>query len=278
MAKVYFTEEIDLKNLNYVEKKETTSGPKMYRASYSGQNFNLQLRRVTVPFGVTNNEKFAKSADDYKNFLELSLDTSKEELAKFKKLLQDMDNHALEWLKTNSEKVLDSAFSLDDLKRLKVYTSMIKEKIDKTTKKKDSTYPDRLRVKLPFYKGNAPGFKVYKEVDGGKFEEVTGFTNETSIDLSWAQKGMEVVPIINFEGLWVINGKCFNSWRLMALKIFKGSSKAVTIDSFRGDDVGSSSPQKQITQASDEDEDNNDSAVIHDEEEDDDDEVVEEDD
>jgi hypothetical protein len=229
---VLLPNEVDISKLNFDKKKQLKGGPENCKLFYDNRDLNIQVPRIKVPFGVSSPpEEYNKTGKDKFTF-ELSLDTRDEKIAEFKKLLENLDEYNLKYVAANSKELFGTESSVDEVKKFKLYTSMIKQNLDKTTKQKVGDYPDRMRVKLPVFV-DGPRFKVYSS----KKQEVSFYSPDTKeIDWSWAQKGMDVVPIIQCEGLWVINGKAYCGWRMACVRLCEGSSRQIGLNSFRDND------------------------------------------
>jgi len=134
-------------------------------------------------------------------------------------------------------------------KNTKKYSSIIIVSIDPKTNQKNTQYSDRFRVKLPIINGE-PKFQVFNAKG-----EISIYNKETKvIDWSWAQRGMKIVPIVQNEGLVVVNGKAYNKWRLLALRVAEYNTNVVDNTSFR-DDIATMTKKVEDLNVDEEDED-----------------------
>ncbi len=233
MSKVLLVNEVDFSKLSFDKKKSVKKGgggPENCKIFYNNNDFALQVPRIKCPFGLSvPKEEFSANGEKYS--LELSLDTKDEKVSEFKQFLEKLDDFNINYISANSTELLGSESTPAEIKKHKLYTSVIRYSVDKTTKQvKD--YPGRFKVKLQLIKGK-PTFKVYNE----KKEEIFFYKevgeDKYDINWDWAQKRMEVIPIIHCEGLWIINGKVYCGWRVILVRVFHSLNDSMTLDSFR---------------------------------------------
>lgn len=230
--KVYLSNEIDMSKLTY-SKKEKVGPSENCKLVYDGvAPLNLQVPRIKVPFGLSiPKEEYNPSGKDKFSF-ELSLDTSNQKIAEFKKVLEKIDEFNLKYVAEHSMELFGDVSTVEEVKKHKLYTSMFKASVDKDTKQKNGKYPDRVKVKLQVYEKTGPNFKIFKNDEELSFYNVA--TKE--IDWSWVENGMEILPLIQSEGFWVVNGKVHFVWKLVSAKITNGAPGKFGIDNFRADE------------------------------------------
>lgn len=228
--------EVDFSKFVYDSKKTLKKGPENCKLFYGKGDFNLQIPKIKVPFGKSEPlPEFKKSGDDEKHAIELSLDTKNEKIAEFKEFLKKFDEFNTKYVSDNSKELFGDYSTPDEIRKHKLYNSVIKVQKDKS-----STYPDRFKVKMPLRKGR-PDFKVLKKVDG-KFDEISFWKQDETvvdkyeIDWNWATKGMEIVPIVQCEGLWIVNGKAYCGWKLVIVRVYDDVTKNFGATSFRDED------------------------------------------
>lgn len=232
MSKVLFAEEVDFANLSFDKpKKLKNSTVAQAKLNYALKEFRIQVPRAKVPFGVSNTpEEYKKDGKD-KYTLELSLDTKNPKLAEFKSFLEKFDKYVIGHLARNSKELFGDVSDEASVAKY-IYSSVIRFNLDKE-KKRSADFPDRFRVKLPIYAGNRANFKVFSSSkEEINFCKKLGDDNY-ELDLSWGSKGMEVIPIIQCEGLWLINNKAYCSWQVISMIVFGSSGSSVGLDSFR---------------------------------------------
>jgi hypothetical protein len=95
-----------------------------------------------------------------------------------------------------------------------LWTPMLKYSKDKVTGDYDLSRPPTLRIKLPQWEGV---FKceIYSE-DGDKL-----FPNPLASPLEYLKKGSNIMTLIQFAGIWFVNGKFSASWKLIQAVVQK---------------------------------------------------------
>ena len=95
-----------------------------------------------------------------------------------------------------------------------LWTPMLKYSKDKATGDYDLSRPPTLRIKLPQWEGV---FKceIYSE-DGDKL-----FPNPLASPLEYLKKGSNIMTLIQFAGIWFVNGKFSASWKLIQAVVQK---------------------------------------------------------
>lgn len=96
-----------------------------------------------------------------------------------------------------------------------LWTPMLKYTKDKSTGDYDYSKPPTLRIKLPQWEGVFKS-EIYSE-DGDKlFPGVPGVT-----PLEYLKKGSNIMTLIQFAGIWFVNGKFSASWKLVQAVVQK---------------------------------------------------------
>lgn len=95
-----------------------------------------------------------------------------------------------------------------------LWTPMLKYSKDKATGDYDYSRPPTLRIKLPQWEGV---FKteIYSE-DGDKL-----FPDSGASPLEYLKKGTNIMTLIQFAGIWFVNGKFSASWKLIQAVVQK---------------------------------------------------------
>jgi hypothetical protein len=130
-------------------------------------------------------------------------------LKNMKALEDKIKADALVYSKEWFGKVHKSADVVDAL-----WTPMLKYSKDKATGDYDLSRPPTLRIKLPQWEGV---FKceIYSE-DGDKL-----FPNPLTSPLEYLKKGSNIMTLIQFAGIWFVNGKFSASWKLVQAVVQK---------------------------------------------------------
>jgi hypothetical protein len=232
--------EIDLKKVSYGPKKPVNKkgGPDMCKGSYEGKDFNVQAPHLIAPFGVSNaktNPKYPSPVDKYT--IEFSLDTNNKKVEAFKKFLTAFDEFNIEYIAKNSKELLKEEFTVAEVKKMKKYNRMVREKFDEKTGQKITDYPDKFRCKIQVT-NNVPKFNVLKQnkVDGKKvWQTLVTADSPEPVDWSWSKPHMEVVPVMLYEGMWYIADKFTPVWKIEWLRIYDSSKVKLTANSYRPD-------------------------------------------
>ena len=187
--------------------------------------FRIQTPLAKVPFGLTIGTKDEKKEGKKEKYMKgrgpkwsivsgekYSFDFNVDgtpELEEFKKLVQEMDEKNIKYIHSQSEEWWKKKMSEESIRDMG-YGSMIKED-------KEGEYPDRFKLKLPFYEGK-PLFKLYdennKKIDWVSHEE----GKDPVLDWSWAQRGMHIEAIMECEGLWEVNKKVYCTWKALQIR------------------------------------------------------------
>ena len=155
------------------------------------------------------NGKFEMSlqfpSDEYAN------DDTRAFLANMKALEDKIKEMALEKTRDWFGKVHKSSEVVDAL-----WTPMLKYSKDKNTGEPDLSKKPTLRVKLPQWEGVWKS-EIYDEDENKLFPSADG----VSSPLDFLKKGSNVMCIIQFGGIWFINGKFSANWKLVQAMVQK---------------------------------------------------------
>jgi hypothetical protein len=132
-------------------------------------------------------------------------------LANMKALEERIKSNALVYSKEWFGKVHKSSEVVDAL-----WTPMLKYPKDKATGDYDHTKKPTLRVKVPHWEGNWKS-EIYDE-DGNKL--FPSKDNEFT-PLDYLKKGANIMCLIQFAGIWFVNGKFSASWKLVQAVVQK---------------------------------------------------------
>lgn len=232
MSKILRPVDIDVSKIHIdklKEKKNPSGVTKQCKISYdydgSGVKKPLTVRvpLTTVPFGLTIGPK-VKEGEPEPKFKKYSLDfnvVGTADLDGFRKKMEQIDNKNIDfvlsqaatwWGKTPSGK----PWSRDTVQD-SCYGSMIKK-----TPEEKGDYPERFRMKLPFYNGQ-PRFKVYdqnnKKIDIGTTSHGDKEGDFEEIAKNWAQQGMQIDAIMEFESLWEVNKKVYCTAKAVQIRV-----------------------------------------------------------
>ncbi len=253
---VFLPKEIDFSKITFGEKKGLKNGAENCVFQYNGQKINVQLPKAVAPFGVNNAKENPKTPSPVDKFsVAIPFDTNNKKLVEAKKFFDDMDQFIIDYVFKNCEKILGSKKSRDVIEE--AYEPMVK-------KSKDPKYPDKIKLKLVHTEkkvkvngtdvcvGVVPMFKVAKEstVNDKKVWTELELSSKNDkdmlvIDWSWAEKRMNIIPIIECEGLYIINKKIYCSWRIIYLRVCESSANALNTNSFRQEEEEDSEQTEQ---------------------------------
>jgi len=169
-----------------------------------------------VPFGLTRGEELDGEGKPVKNStkpIKYSLDFNVDgtpQLDEFKQVMKKLDVKNIDHIFNKSQEWWGKKFTLDTITDA-CYGSVVKAD-------KKGEYPDRFKIKLPFYDG-LPRFKVYDEnnklINWATAEE----GKPAVLDWSWAQPHMQIEAIIECEGLWEVNKKVFCTFKALQIRV-----------------------------------------------------------
>jgi len=133
-------------------------------------------------------------------------------LKNMKALEDKIKADALVYSKEWFGKVHKSADVVDAL-----WTPMLKYSKNKSTGDYDYSRPPTLRIKLPQWEG-AFKSEIYSE-DGDKLFPTSNTPSVTPLE--YLKKGTNIMTLIQFAGIWFVNGKFSASWKLIQAVVQK---------------------------------------------------------
>jgi hypothetical protein len=220
MSKPVKVTSIDLANVGHEPLKVRKNDSKNCRMTYNRAELRMQTPKAKVPFGLTTSKDDPNNPQAYKKYtLEINIGGTPE-LDTLKNVVTELDEMNVAFIAESSEAWWGKKFTPDSIADL-CYGSMVKPD-------KKGEYPDRWKIKLPFYNG-IPKFKVYDQNNKAihfctmvqKVDETTGKTVEAAeLDWSWAQQQMQIEAICECEGLWVVDRKVYCTWKALQLRVF----------------------------------------------------------
>ena len=184
--------------------RQLDNGSKFVWAGYKGQKLAVQTPRMSVAFNMKPN-----TMGEYPKYsVELSfqgMDTD-ESLRKFHDNIEAMDNFMIDAGVKNSMAWFKQKKVSRDVIEAK-YSTMIKTPTDKETGEVLTQYPQRLRLKVPFYDGKF-GCEVFGK-DGNKMEDPM---DEILV------RGTRVKAIIECVGLWISASSYMCQWKVVRME------------------------------------------------------------
>ena len=184
--------------------RQLDNGSKFVWAGYKGQKLAVQTPRMSVAFNMKPN-----TMGEYPKYsVELSFQgmDSDESLQKFHDNIEAMDNFMIDAGVKNSMAWFKQKKVSRDVIEAK-YSSMIKTPTDKETGEVLTQYPQRLRLKVPYYDGKF-GCEVYDK-DGNKMEDPME-------DI--LVRGTRVKAIIECVGLWISASSYMCQWKVVRME------------------------------------------------------------
>lgn len=211
--------QLNVNNLIFCAPKATAQGSKSVNILNSATKTGLTLSTpLMLTWGASDykaegeekgNGKFEMSlqfpSDEYDN------DDTRAFLANMKALEEKIKSNALVYSKEWFGKVHKSSEVVDAL-----WTPMLKYQKDKLTGEYDHSKKPTLRVKLPQWEGVWKS-EIYDE-DANKLYPCS---DVVSSPLDYLKKGSNVMCIIQFGGIWFVNGKFSASWKLVQAMVQK---------------------------------------------------------
>ena len=97
-----------------------------------------------------------------------------------------------------------------------LWTPMLKYSKDKITGDYDYSKPPTLRLKIPVWE-NKWNIEIYDEDDNKLYPN----QDSISTPLDYLKKGSNIACLIQFAGIWFVNGKFSASWKLVQAKVQK---------------------------------------------------------
>ena len=246
MSNIRVVSEIDFSKIKHGPKKARGKGESCFVSYGSSKEFTIQGPKMRVPFGLSEPHPDFKKPGEDKFSIELSLNDDEKydkngRVAEFKKFVDKLEELNVQYISECSEDWWGESYDPAMVRKI-AYNSMIKQPTkDKSGKPLKIIYPPRMRIKLPFYKG-IPQFKVF---DGKTKQEIVfAKADGDNVSLDWSKwiergKALDVVPIIQNDGLWIIGGgngkpgRVYNGFKAVGLRVYNNSSTKVTEESFR---------------------------------------------
>lgn len=219
--------DVDKINIDPLKEKTYKNGQKtkQCRITYmfeSGlkKEFNVRTPLATVPYGLSIAKENEGEAP--RKFKKYSLDfevVGTPELDIFRTKIQQFDERNIDFVTTNAKDWWGKApsgkpWDRDMIQNL-CYGSMLKK-----TSEDKGDYPERFKLKLPFYEG-MPKFALYDQ-NNKQIKWVTdGKEGEPPVlDWSWAQRNMRIEAIMECEALWEVNKKVYCTFKAVQIKAY----------------------------------------------------------
>lgn len=197
--------------------KDSGTGSVQVRYNYGESDENgrliVQSARMRVPFGINNNEKYAKDGDNLKWTMNMSFDGEEKnrKIQKFRKFLESFDGHFMKMGLENAEEWINDD-EADEKSIKKSYKGALK-KFKPKKDKPDVVYADTFKVSIPW--------DYDKDEPRGNIE----FYDENGNETSWTDvtPGCEVVALFGINGVWCSPGLSSYgpSIKLIQLQVFK---------------------------------------------------------
>ena len=187
----------------YSKLETNTFGGKKMWVNYQGRKkFTLQLPRMHAPFGVS--EFQDPTSGKIKYSLPLSFNKQDEMKGVIKmfhdkltewdeKVVDDASNNTVSWFKKPAAKLTKNAVR-------KNYTPMLAKFKDKNTLEFTGEYPDKVKLKIPFWEGKF-AVEVYDE-------------NQQRVDISYIKPNCEIIAVVKSSNVWISADKfgvCLNA-------------------------------------------------------------------
>ena len=184
--------------------KQLENGSKFVWVGYKNAKLSVQTPRMNVAFnmGVYDKGEYPKYS------VELSFGGMDEDagLKKFYDNMNAMDEYIIDEGVKNSMAWFKTKKTSRDVVEAK-YSRMIKTPTDKETGEVLSQYPQRLRLKIPFYDGKF-GCEVYDK-DGNKIDDPME-------DI--LVRGTRVKAIVECVGLWIASASYMCQWKVVRME------------------------------------------------------------
>jgi len=204
------------------------------------KEFNVRTPLATVPYGLSIAKENEGEAP--RKFKKYSLDfevVGTPELDAFRMKIQDFDEKNIDFVTANAKDWWGKApsgkpWDRDMIQNL-CYGSMLKK-----TPEDKGDYPERFKLKLPFYEG-MPKFALYDENNKPVQWVTPGREGEPpTLDWSWAQRNMRIESIMECEALWEVNKKVYCTFKAVQIKIYPPTG--LKANEFAEDDDDESTP------------------------------------
>jgi hypothetical protein len=215
-SKIVKAADLEISEISHHPMKKKPSGSKFVKMTYgdSKNNVMIQLNNVRIPFGIS---VYDKDQDNIKYSIECSLGND-EILDNFKNKIEELNKLNITHCSKNSQEWWSKFINENIIEEGEIYKNVLK-------KDPKNENPDRIKLKLPFYKGK-PNFKVYNSSkEEIKFFSRNSDTNEYDIDWNWASNGMFCNVIFEVEGLWILDKKVFCTFRVLQLLVLDTGNK-----------------------------------------------------
>lgn len=203
----------DINDLAYKEAKlkiEGNAKPRFIKITRkNGSPLAIQLPKARSPFGPSRYEE----TDKYS--VNLSLDPADPNMEQLTNILKQLDARNLHEAELHSAEWLNEEMSKDRIESGRMYKSYIRP--DKKGKN-----PPSFKLKLPFF-NEKPSFTVEPKNSSTPIDLMT---EDNEFDMSWGGRGMEVISIIEVEGLWIIGSdKIYPTCKVARMKIISNSNR-----------------------------------------------------
>ncbi len=210
-------------NIDKLKAKKYKSGQdaKQCKITYGIDRKPLIIRTplATVPYGLSDGtfvgkDKETNEKEPQSKFKKYSFEiiiVGSSELDTFRNKLNEVDHKNVEFIQSQSNEWWKKSMTYENVKDFSYTSPLVKHKDD---------YPDRFKVKLPFFNG-IPQFKVYnenktpvnwvKQVKDGEPPE---------LDWSWAQPNMRIRTIVEAECIWEVNKKTYCTFKASQICVY----------------------------------------------------------
>jgi hypothetical protein len=181
-------DEIEYEKIKHGPKRPRGQGKSCYISYANNKEFVIQLPRMRAPYGVSEpllNDGEEKQKNDGKYTLDLSLNEDpqydkKGHVKKVSEFFKKFDELNVKYISDCSNDWWEEHLTTSEVAKFN-YGSPVKK-----SKKKNNDgklYPNTLRLKLPFYKGN-PQFKVF-DANTGEEIKFTETTENGQPEIKW---------------------------------------------------------------------------------------------
>jgi hypothetical protein len=212
--------QLNVNNIMYSAPKATPQGAKSVNIlSKSSKSFLTLSTPLLLTWGASDfvDEKTGLSDGKFSMSLQFPSEEYKNEdtsafLQNMKNLEDKIKSDALIYSKEWFGKVHKSAEVVEAL-----WTPMLKYPKDKSTGEYDHRKSPTLKIKLPQWEGTWRS-EIYDE-DGNKL--YPSIENPGVTPLDYLKKGSNIACLIQFAGIWFVNGKFSASWKLVQAVVQK---------------------------------------------------------
>lgn len=222
MAQVLLAKEVNTDNIMFIDQaQKSDSAMKNIKMKYlhvEGEDpdrFIIQSAKMKIPFGIGNNEKFLKDADNKLKW-DISLSFQGEErnksIQRFRETIEMIDKRIIQECRNNSAEWINDD-EPDDKSMKKAYKSSLKKFKPKKDAKSSDVFPDNFRINISW--------------DDDKNQPRSGieFFDENRQPIKWDSitPGCEAVALFEYNGLWCSTGLgTFGpSVKLIQLQVFR---------------------------------------------------------